>query len=380
MKKIHLLLVLVMATTSLFAQKAASVELKNALDSVNYAYGINIGNTLKRVMDKDINVNLFLAGLNAVVNGTATKLTKEEANRRFNEYNTKTSMPRIAAAWKEENTKFLEENKKRKEVTTTASGLQYEVLTKGTGTVSPVASDKVEVHYHGTLIDGQIFDSSVDRKKTATFGLSQVISGWTEGLQYMKVGDKFRFFIPYNLAYGEQARGSIIKGFSTLIFDVELFKILPPEGTASPTASAPANTKDAAAICADNKALGNAFLMENKKRQGVTTTASGLQYEVIKRGTGTVSPKANDKVEVHYHGTLLDGYVFDSSVKRGETITFGLNQVIKGWTEGLQLMKEGDKFKFFIPAELAYGNSSPGAGIPPGATLTFEVELFKVNP
>ncbi len=129
-----------------------------------------------------------------------------------------------------------------------------------------------------------------------------------------------------------------------------------------------------------NKASGEQFLAENKKRQGVTTTASGLQYEVLKRGTGTVSPKATDKVKVHYHGTNIDGSVFDSSVERGETITFGLNQVISGWTEGLQLMKVGDKFKFYIPANLAYGDRSPSPAIKPNATLIFEVELFDINP
>lgn len=221
------MLVLAVAATSLFAQKDKPAELKTALDSINYGYGITVGMNLKRVMDSDANLSLFLAGINAVVNGTSQKLTNEEANRRYNEYNTKVAQPRINGRWKEENTKFLEENKKRKEVVTTASGLQYEIMKRGTGEVSPVASDKVEVHYHGTMITGEIFDSSVQRNKTATFGLSQVIPGWTEGLQYMKVGDKFKFFIPYNLAYGEQARGSIIKGFSTLIFEVELFKINP---------------------------------------------------------------------------------------------------------------------------------------------------------
>ena len=112
----------------------------------------------------------------------------------------------------------------------------------------------------------------------------------------------------------------------------------------------------------------------------VTAGTTFRGNEILKKGTGSVSPKATDKVEVHYHGTLISGFIFDSSVNRGETITFGLNQVIKGWTEGLQLMKAGDKFKFYIPSEIAYGDSTPGAGIPPGATLIFEVELFKVNP
>lgn len=109
------------------------------------------------------------------------------------------------------------------------------------------------------------------------------------------------------------------------------------------------------------------------------TTASGLKYQVVKQGTGTVSPKATDTVRVHYHGTLLNGTVFDSSVQRGEPISFPLNQVIAGWTEGLQLMKVGDKFKFEIPANLAYGENSPTPAIPPNSTLVFEVELLGIE-
>ena len=111
----------------------------------------------------------------------------------------------------------------------------------------------------------------------------------------------------------------------------------------------------------------------------MTTTASGLKYQVLTHGTGTVSPKATDTVKVHYEGKLLDGTVFDSSIARGQPISFPLNQVIPGWTEGLQLMKVGDKFKFVIPANLAYGANSPGPGIPPNSTLVFEVELLGIN-
>ncbi len=111
----------------------------------------------------------------------------------------------------------------------------------------------------------------------------------------------------------------------------------------------------------------------------MTTTASGLKYQVLKHGTGTVSPKATDTVKVHYHGTLLNGTVFDSSVQRGEPISFPLNRVIPGWTEGLQLMKVGDKFKFEIPANLAYGPNSPSPLIPPNSTLVFEVELLGIE-
>jgi FKBP-type peptidyl-prolyl cis-trans isomerase len=111
----------------------------------------------------------------------------------------------------------------------------------------------------------------------------------------------------------------------------------------------------------------------------MTTTASGLKYMVLKHGTGTVSPKATDTVTVHYTGTLLDGTVFDSSVQRGTPATFPLNHVIKGWTEGVQLMHVGDKFKFEIPANLAYGENSPSPLIPPNSTLVFEVELLGIN-
>jgi peptidylprolyl isomerase len=127
-----------------------------------------------------------------------------------------------------------------------------------------------------------------------------------------------------------------------------------------------------------NKELGKLFLTNNTKEEGVKTTASGLQYLVLSPGGGTQYPKANDSVKVHYHGSLINGMVFDSSVERGQPISFGLNQVIKGWTEGLQLMVVGEKTRFFIPSELAYGNRSAGA-IPPASTLIFDVELLAIN-
>ncbi len=128
----------------------------------------------------------------------------------------------------------------------------------------------------------------------------------------------------------------------------------------------------------ENKLKGEEFLAENKNAEGVITTSSGLQYKVLQEGTGNQHPNATDTVKVHYHGTLLDGTVFDSSVERGEPIEFGLHQVIKGWTEGLQLMVVGEKVRLFIPSELAYGNRSAGA-IKPGSTLIFDVELLGIN-
>ena len=133
-----------------------------------------------------------------------------------------------------------------------------------------------------------------------------------------------------------------------------------------------------AKIAGEAKAAGEAFLAENAKREGVKVTDSGLQYEVLEATIGQ-KPKATDKVRVHYEGTLIDGTVFDSSYKRGESITFGLNQVIKGWTEGLQLMSIGSKYKLYLPYQLAYGERGAGANIPPYAALIFTVELLGIK-
>lgn len=135
------------------------------------------------------------------------------------------------------------------------------------------------------------------------------------------------------------------------------------------------NKKDAS----NNAQSGIEFLSQNMTKEGVVTTESGLQYKVLTKGTGEAHPSASDSVKVHYQGSLIDGTIFDSSIARGKPITFGLNQVIKGWTEGLQLMVEGEKTRLFIPSELGYGNKSAGS-IPAGSTLIFDVELLKINP
>ncbi|WP_372882635.1 FKBP-type peptidyl-prolyl cis-trans isomerase [Psychromonas sp.] len=129
---------------------------------------------------------------------------------------------------------------------------------------------------------------------------------------------------------------------------------------------------------AGNIEIGETFLAENRTQEGVITTASGLQYKVLNQGDGEMHPTANSNVKVHYHGSLIDGTVFDSSVDRGQPISFGLNQVIAGWTEGVQLMVEGDKFRFYIPSSLAYGDQAPGK-IPAGSLLIFDVELLAIN-
>lgn len=236
-----------------------------------------------------------------------------------------------------------------KDAAKTPSGLASKVLTKGTGKEHPGDADQVKVHYTGWTTDGKMFDSSVQRGEPATFGVNQVIPGWTEALKLMVAGEKRRLWIPAKLAYGETPRMGAPAG--NLTFDVELLEIL-----ASPKAPA-----DVAAAPKDAK-----------------KTASGLAYRVLKKGTGKTHPKATDRVTVHYTGWTTDGKMFDSSVQRGQPATFGLDQVIKGWTEGVQLMVEGEKTRFWIPGPLAYGDKPTRPGAPSG-TLVFDVELLQIR-
>lgn len=173
------------------------------------------------------------------------------------------------------------------------------------------------------------------------------------------------------------AQAGAISDTNALIKKEEIEGVISPYFQKKQAAAQAEQAKGSEAAQAD----GIKFLAENKTKEGVVTTASGLQYIVLKEGAGT-QPTATSNVEVHYHGTTPDGEVFDSSVDRGKSISFGLNQVIKGWTEGVQLMKEGAKYKFFIPQELAYGANAPGGGsgpIKPFMPLVFEVELIKIN-
>ena len=255
---------------------------------------------------------------------------------------------------------FLAENAERDGVAVTESGLQYMVLVEGSAAgATPVSTDLVVVHYVGTLKDGVEFDSSRARGAAASFYLNRVIPGWTEGVQLMSEGDKYRFFVPPDLAYGERVRpGGPIGPNEALIFEVELIRVENPER---------------------NLAEANAFLDENAGKDGIQTTESGLQYQVMtEEPADGASPTAEDTVKVHYQGTLINGTEFDSSYARGEPIEFPLGQVIAGWTEGVQLMSEGDKFRFFIPPDLAYGqNGRPG--IASNQALIFEVELIEVK-
>lgn len=199
------------------------------MDKVSYALGIGIGRQLFQMGAADLNIDDFAQAIKDVIAGDL-KLGDAEAQQIVQEFFAKQEEKQKAEAAekgkaaKQEGEKFLAENGKKEGVITTASGLQYQVLREGNGQ-SPKATDTVECHYEGTLIDGTKFDSSYDRGQTATFPLNQVIAGWTEGLQLMKEGGKYRFFIPYELGYGERGAGASIPPFSTLVFDVELVSV-----------------------------------------------------------------------------------------------------------------------------------------------------------
>ncbi len=231
----------------------------------------------------------------------------------------------------------------------TESGLVTKVLTPGKSKEHPTDADQVKVHYTGWTKDGKMFDSSVERGEPASFGVTQVIPGWTEALKLMVVGEKRRLWIPGKLAYGDTPRMGAPAG--DLTFDVELLEILAapkaPEDVKAPPATA-------------------------------ERTGSGLAYRVLKKGTGKAHPKATDRVTVHYSGWTTDGKMFDSSVQRGQPSSFNLNGVIKGWTEGVQLMVEGEKTRFWIPGDLAYGDKPTRPGAPSG-TLVFDIELLQIK-
>lgn len=201
------------------------------MDKLSYALGMSMGHNFKGSGIKAINADDFAAGVAAVYDGTKPAMSYDEAKRIVQDFftNLEKEMQAEAAKAGAENLKigeaFLSENAKREGVTTTASGLQYEVIRKGAGD-RPAASDRVEVHYTGKLIDGTVFDSSVERGVPATFGVTQVIPGWVEALQLMREGDKWRLYIPSTLAYGENGAGGVIGPNMALIFDVELLRVI----------------------------------------------------------------------------------------------------------------------------------------------------------
>lgn len=258
--------------------------------------------------------------------------------------------------------KYLPWNPDAKGIVTTESGVQYIVVKEGPKDgKKPVSSDRVSVHYDGRLPTGEKFDSSLDRGSPAEFRLVQVIPGWTIGLQEMSEGDEFVFYIPNRLAYGQQARGNVIKAGDDLVFYVSLLGIVEPKKS------------DAAAWAK--------YYPWNPELPEVQKTDSGLQYVILKSGDAAGQPPVGGQlVVVHYEGRLADtGELFDSSYQRGDPEVFPSNQLVSGWVEALAMMKPGDHWMLYIPSELGYGEQgTPGGPIPPNTALQFEVELLDV--
>lgn len=227
------------------------------------------------------------------------------------------------------------------EASKTASGLASIVLQPGTGKTKPLPTDLVTVNYTGWTTDGKMFDSSFAHNPPNTFPLNRVIKGWGEGVQLMVAGEKRRFWIPQEIAYNGMAG----RPAGMLVFDIELIDMQPSPETPPPDVAAP--PKDA-------------------KR-----TASGLAYKSLREGKGGAHPTKASSVTVHYTGWTTDGKMFDTSLDKGQPISFGLGDVISGWTEGLQLMTVGEKMRFWIPEKLAYKGERPPRGM-----LVFDVELL----
>ena len=342
-----------------FSINTWATELNTDEQKLGYIIGMDIGKSL-REQGTAVDLDSLIDAISATYKGEDLAMTAEEAATIRQEYVQKRQAAQQAESVATgannlaEGQKFLADNKGKEGVQTTESGLQYKVLTMGDG-AKPVATDTVKVHYSGKLLDGTEFDSSYARNEPISFALNRVIPGWTEGVQLMVAGEKRRFWIPGDLAYGEAAEADPHAGMGpprgTLVFDVELvsFKEAPkPPDVPKDVAKIPKNAKK---------------------------TKSGIGSRVLTKGTGKEHPTATSVVTVHYSGWTTDGKMFDSSVVRGTPATFGLNQVIPGWTEGLQLMVVGETRRIWIPENLAYGGR-PGR---PAGMLVFDVELLEIK-
>ena len=246
------------------------------------------------------------------------------------------------------------------DVQSTSSGLFYVMEKEGDGKGHPDMHSKITAHYHGTLLDGTVFDSSVDRGQSFTFELNRVIKGWQEAIPLLSKGGKGKFIIPSELAYGSRAAGSIPAN-SVLVFDIELIDFVDKNAQRKKQAE-----------------IDNALILEYLQTNNLEakSTESGIYYIISEPGEGTEHPNSSSNITAHYEGTLLDGTVFDSSIKRGEPLQFSLGRVIPGWQEAIPLLKKGGKGTFIIPSGLAYGPRGAGGTIKPNSVLIFYVELI----
>ena len=295
---------------------------------------------------------------------------------------------------------FLAENAARDEVEVLESGLQIQTLQEGDGE-APTEDDILRLRYDARFADGRPFDSSERAGGIVTLASYRDLQlpGLIEALPRMREGERARLTLPPRLGFGEQGLpGSPVGPNDVMVFEIEVVEVIDPEDearvaelraeaeAANEARLAQMREQEAAmraefeAMASRNREESATFLDEVAARDGVTRTESGLLYEVVDGSGEGASPTPTDQVRVHYRGTLPDGSEFDSSYSRGQPTEFRLNGVIPGWTEGLQLMQVGDTYRFYLPAEIAYGEAgTPGGPIGPNQALVFDVELLGVN-
>ena len=269
--------------------------------------------------------------------------------------------------------KFLMENAQREGVTVLQSGLQYEVLREGTGE-QLLPYSRIKMHYRGSFLNGNAFDSTYAIDKSLDTSVAQGPLGWRAALAKMKVGDKWKIYLPPVLAYGEQGRRPLIPPNSMLIYEIEVLEILGIDEQAKRSVEKFLEESNSAPPITP---LELDLMKRNAENPEITVLPSGLQYKVIRKGTGS-TPKATDQVSTHYRGTFASGAEFDSSYSRGQPTVFPVNRVIPAWTEALQLMQEGAKWQLFVPPHLGYGARGSPPTIPPNAVLIFEIELIEI--
>ncbi|MEM9989892.1 MAG: FKBP-type peptidyl-prolyl cis-trans isomerase [Pseudomonadota bacterium] len=281
------------------------------------------------------------------------------------------------------------------------SGLQIQTLTEGTGETTATENDYLRLHFKlSNLSDGELQDSrDLEENPIVVPSFNAIpLPGMAEALGQMKEGETAKVVVPPALAFGEQGLPGQVAPNETFIYELELIEVIPESDTdrraeidAEQQRLAEEAQKEMEArqaemreafekVATENLAASQDFLNEQKEVDGVQSTESGLLYQVVENGGEGVTPDEWDEVEVHYRGTLPDGTEFDSSYSRGEPTSFPLNRVIPGWTEGVALMNVGDKYRFFIPPELAYGEmGTQGGPIGPNQALVFDVELLNIT-
>lgn len=372
-------------TTKMIRPEADPAMFENDAERKEFCekLGFNMGGGLKQ-SNLDIQTVWVGEAIRNVWNKEEVKMTPQEAGE-YLRYYFMEKLPKMNA---EKSEKWLAEKASQSKAVKTESGLVYKVVEEG-DLSQTVKSDRdtMKLHFVGRSMNGKVFGAShfadldeqaqemvkmynpdhFDEDKPIEVTCKDVFPGWAEAMKFVGKGGKIRMWIPSNLAFGEYGNRREVGPNEAIEVEAELVDLVPYDYENSPE-------------CLNAKA-SKEWMAEIEKQDGVQKTESGLLYKVERKGNDKVrATKDTDRVRVHYEGTLRSGKVFDSSYERKEPITFGLNQVIKGWTEGMKLIGKGGKITLWIPSELAYGERGAGSDIGPNEALKFTVELLDVNP